>query len=201
MGIKKMAIFGSQQSWSMEQTNTFETAFKNLGGKILSKVEPLPGETLLASHAFRLIATKPDAIFISVFAESPIAVKQLAAKKYTGNKFAAAVHPVLLEQARPEFEGTIFNTFTMPTGDFANKYKARFNGEPLVAAGGGYDAVKVINAGIGTSRRYSTLAQAISAVILPGAFGRVEFDEQGCVIREPEALQVKNGNIVPYEGN
>lgn len=202
LGVEKIAIFGSQQSWSLEQTDSFEKEFVALGGVVISKVEPLPGETDLKSSALKILQSKPEAIFISNFAESPIAVKELAAKKYAGKKFAAAVVPFLLAQAKAEFEGTIFNTFAPPVGDFAGTYKKEFGNDPLLAAGCGYDAMKVLIAALSANQnqdeKNTPLTTKIKATTLKGAFGEVRFDENRCVIRQPVALKVEGGQIVPF---
>lgn len=201
LGVKRIAIFGSQQNWSVEQSNTFENEFVSMGGEVVAKVEPLPGETDLKSFALKLLAAKPEGIFISVFAESPIVVKELAAKQYLGKKFAAAVLPYMLEQAKVEFEGIIFNTFAPPTGIFAERYKKEFGTEPMVPAGGGYDAMKLLISALSSSKtqdEYFDLKSIIKATVLNGAFGEVRFDENRCVIRQPVALKVEGGEIVPF---
>lgn len=197
IGVNTVGIFGSQQSWSVEQTETFEKTFIRLGGKVPVKVEPLPGETRLSGDALKLLSAKPEGVFISVFAESPLAVTELAAKRYSGKKFAAAVMPYLLEQAPTAFEGTIFTTFTNPSGVFADAYESRFKVKPLVASGGGYDAIMVIASSIPVDKQ-EELAKKILASKVSGAFGPITFDENGCVKREPETFQVVNQRITRY---
>jgi len=55
LGVHRIAIFGSQQTWSAEQTESFEREFVSLGGEVVSKVEPLPGETDLKSFTLKLL--------------------------------------------------------------------------------------------------------------------------------------------------
>jgi len=41
------------------------------------------------------------------------------------------------------------------------------------------------------------LRAIIKATVLNGAFGEVRFDENRCIIRQPTALKVEGGAIVP----
>lgn len=78
--------------------------------------------------------------------------------------------------------------------DFIQKYKTRFNSEPTVFAGYGYDAFNTLLSGY--SKDSTTWTKNINSLKLEGATGPIFFDEKG--LRTPgfEMKVIKKGTLV-----
>ncbi len=201
-GFKHAAIFSSQQPWESQQAKYFAEEFVKLGGKIASKVEPLPTTTTLGTEALRTIGSKPDVIFFANLVQQAIAAKELRKLGWNGEKLAANVDETRLKESEGALEGVQFMTFQKPSATFVKKYQARYQKLPELAASTGYDAVYAYAKAIESADKLSVpeVKAAMSRIAFSGASGEIRFDQEGCVAKKPQLWVVKNGSLTLGSG-
>lgn len=86
--------------------------------------------------------------------------------------------------------------------DFVNRYQQRYQGKPSLFAAQAYDATQLV---VDAIRRGATSAREVHihlsrAQDLPTLTGPAHVNAQGVLNRRLFVLQVKQGKIVPYQG-
>lgn len=195
-GWRRAAIFSSQQPWELLQGNYFEEEFKKLGGQIVAKVEPLPTITSLNGEALRIKSSNPDVIFFSSVVQLGIAAKELRKLGWHGPQLAAFVDDTRLSDAAGALEGVMYMTFSQPTSEFSEKYRARYGRRPEIPAGASYDIVYAYAKAIEEAKSFdTTLVQSyLLKVRFNGSSGEVQFDKDGCAIKQIRLWTVENGS-------
>ena len=199
-GFRTAAVFASQQPWDFAQGNYFDEEFQKLGGKIVAREDPLPNATDLSAEALRIVRAKPDMVFLAtmlVFGKAATELKRLG---YEGFKMASYIDHLRLEEARGSVEGAVFfMSQGNSTDSFRQKFRERYAREPEREAASSYDTVYIYARAAEKSKTFEArqVREAISALSMEGASGKVEFDSKGCVKRTPTAWKVAGEGFVP----
>lgn len=200
-GWKSAVVFSSQQPWESTQGKSFADEFEKLGGKVLENIEPLPTITVLNTEAARAVRHKPDVIFFSNLVQMAIAAKDLQKLGWKGNKLAAYVDDTRLEESKGALEGTMFMTYQKPSENFVEKYSKRFKTKPEIPSGAGYDAIYAYSKAIAAAGSFDlpTVKLKMLDVKFDGVTGKIEFDKDGCVAKEPLLWRVDGKAFVRAE--
>ncbi len=195
MGLKKIAIFTSNEEVGKSVATTSEAALKKLGLKPAAKEEWNRGDKDFTGQLGRIQASGADAIiFATGFTDESIVarqVRQLGMKVQLLGGDTIPGNPKFLELAGPDIEGI---TFTIPfipveddpkVGPFVSRFKKRFNRLPDSWAAQFYDAVGMIHAAVKTKgvvdrkviRDY--IAGFKKGAGYNGLTGEMYFDEKG----------------------
>lgn len=191
-GIRRVAIFSSEQPWESSQAKFFQDEFEKLGGTIVAKVEPVPTLTGLRTEALKIVSARPEAVFMSVYIQLAIAAKELRNFNFAGTKLAAGVDESRLAEAQGALEGTVFFTYQKPTEIFKEKFQKRFGRAPEIPAATGYDVVYAYAKAVEDAKAFDVniVKKSMIQLDFEGASGRIRFDEQGCVKKEVSAWKV-----------
>lgn len=196
-GIRNIAIFSSQQPWDQEQGQIFQQEFEKLGGKVLRRVEPTPSETDLRVEALKVVATKPEAIFFSCYAQLPIASLEIGKLKFKGRKYAALIDNLILEASQNNLEGSKYFSFDLPERNFVKRLDAKFGNTGLIYAAIAYDSVQLIAQAIKHANGLEVYAMKdfLSKTTYEGVSGRVHFDADRVAERRVVRWQVVDRKI------
>ena len=198
-GFRRIAVFSSQHAWDEEQGRAFAAEFKRLGGVVPTIVEPLPDASDLRTEAMTVVRAKPDGIFFSIFAQLPIAAREIATLNFTGGKFHALLTQAVVDESKGNLEGIIFPGFRRPSDDLLKRFNSENPGGQDTSAAFSYDAVMYYAAAIEQNKTDSV--DSVSNFLLQskhtGASGVLEVDSEGCAHRELIQWVVKSGRISP----
>lgn len=201
-GWKKVAIFSSQQPWEHLQGNTFAEEFKELGGDVAVKLDPLPTVADLRSECLRIRAAQPDAVFLSNYTQMGVAAKQLRLVGYQGPFFAILMSDSRVKIAKGALEGAVYAGYPEPASQFASSFKERFSESPGIGADTSYDTVKLYADAVKAAGSLSvdTVKAQLLKMKLEGASGTIEFDEFGGVRKDPVLYQIVGNQMIRYSG-
>lgn len=197
-GMKKVAVFASQQPWESEQGNAFKDEFEKLGGSITAYQEGLPTITDLKTEALGLVVSKPDAIFFGALIQMPLMAKELKKYKYIGPQFAAYIDATRIKEAEGALTGAKYMSPVSSNKDFDEKYKARFSGDPLLPAGIAYDVVMAL-AGIFEKDKNldsAAVAKVLESIHHEGVYGNLAFNQDHVAVRDASLFEVGKDGVI-----
>lgn len=193
LGIRQIGIFSSEHPFEVRQADAFEAAFREAGGKIITRQEPSPERTDLRSEVLRIVQSKAPAVFFANYNQIGLAAKQLKEAGFRGAQFATQIDSSRLVSAAGALNSTIFARLTdNPIDRFGTSFRKQFNEEPSYTADFAYDALMALANAIKTAGSFepAKIKVAMLGVSFDGVSGHIAFDKQGCVIRKPTAWRV-----------
>lgn len=196
-GWRRVAVLASQQPWDAAQGEAFSREFQRLGGVVASKESPLSDANDFQAMLVRVVASKPDGIFLSHFSRIGVIGKQLRRLGYGGPKFSSLLDSAAVESATGSLDGLEFASFVGPNRSFITSFQARYNVEPGLGSDTAYDAVLALAQALDGSEDDSvaTVSKRLSAVKLDGAAGAFAFDRDRIAVREIKRFIVRHGRI------
>lgn len=198
-GIKKIAIFGSQQEWESDQANFVKKEFEKIGGTVTSMQLPTVDNKDLKTEASKIKSSNPDAIVFTNYGETAVAARRLKSIGVNVPFFSVLLYDPQVADAQGALEGTIFVTTDTTNNAFNAKYKARFNKDQGITTMQAYDALNLMALAIKNAGSTDTKAvtKALSDIkIYDGASGNLSFDPDGNAHKPERFYQVKNNKFV-----
>ncbi len=200
-GWKRAAIFSSQQPAEMTQGRVFEKEFTKLGGTVTILLEPTPTLSDLRSEATKIIAGKPDVVFMMNYNQIDAGARELSKQGYRGARMAISLDAQRLKSAKGALNGVIVARAPEPSRAFRQRFTKRFGHPPGLSAEGGFDAIQVLLRSI--SEADSTDVNAVKSILptlqYAGASGEIRFDEHGALIQRPALFRVQDEQLVGLE--
>ncbi len=214
LGAKTAAIMTDNNSdYSIGLTEVFKEAFTAAGGKIVSEVAYVSGDTDFNSILTSVKNAGPEVVFIPGYYDS-VGLILDQAKNNVG--FSSDIvflgtdgwdSPTLFDLAGDSANGTYFSNHYSPDADsaivkdFIASYKAKFNGAiPDALAATAYDAAYMIAAAIesaGTTDA-AALRDAIAAVQLEGVSGNIKLNEKRDPVKSAVVIKIDGGAQTYY---
>ncbi len=147
--IKSAVILAVNNDWGVANTDTYVAAAKAAGVAIMDIVRlPKVDNNDFRTQTAQIKELSPDAVLMSINdADAINFVKWHKDFGLRGEVLNNQNFGYLLTTGRLDAKaaaGFYFSDFNNPNGDFKSKYKARYGGEPQIAADTSYDALYVI---------------------------------------------------------
>lgn len=198
-GLRRAAIFSSQQPWESAQADFFEDEFKKLGGIVETRQEPLPTVGDVSAEVAQILSKKPEVVFLSSVVLLASAAKKLRQMGYAGPILASQIDPTRIAEAQGALEDAVFFSFKNPQDEFVRKFQERYSEPASLEAAISYDIVKVFSMAVTKAKTFevSQVIREISAISTFGASGVFSFDREGGAIREVAAFKVINSKLQP----
>lgn len=200
-GWKKVALIAAQTPWDLDQCRVFQEELERRGGNVVARVEVNPGEGDLNAEALKVRASKPDAIFLTNWDAMPRLNRALRRQGYGGHILALQMDEKIVEASQGAAEGTIFTRYEDPSGAFVQAFRRRFGEAPGISADTAYDAVHayVRAAQAAASFDATKVEKEMLRSDFEGASGRIRFDNNGGVVKEPRLWKVEAGKFVSLQ--
>ena len=190
-GIRRAAIFSTQQPWEAQQAIVFEEEFTKLGGTITVKVEPLPTSNDLRSEANVVVRSAPEAVFFSTVTRLDVAAREIYTLGYRGLKLVVMLDETRRISAAQALSGALYTSFPAASADFKDEFQARFGYVPGLSADNSYDTLGIYaEALLKTSGSPSDIITFMEGVRYSGVSGEIVFDKTGGVLKTPVILVV-----------
>ncbi|HEV8672569.1 MAG TPA: ABC transporter substrate-binding protein [Methylomirabilota bacterium] len=209
--LHRVAFFGEKTEYGLSNAKWFKARFTEKGGTVLDEIfyttgqpsdfkSPLTKLKSLDAEGVVLIGTASDVGRILKQA------KQLGIKTpWFGS--AEGVTPAMLELAEGAAEGFVYvdNAFDPQGGSpamraFGEKYRARYNQEPILYVATHYDAIyliaKAIEAGGYSGEGIKNGLYQIKGHA--GVLGSISFDKDGAVTLPTTMKMIKDGKFMTY---
>jgi len=194
-GWRRAAVLASQQPWDAVQGEAFSREFQKLGGVISRKESPLSDATDLRAMLTRIVATKPDGIFLANYSRIGVTGKQLRQLGYAGPKCSTVLDSWAIESAGGSLDGTEFASFSGPTKSFISKFRERYKYEPSLGADAAYDAMIALAKALEDvgADTIPAVSKQLSGVQFDGAAGAFAFDSNRIAKRSLKRFVVRAG--------
>jgi branched-chain amino acid transport system substrate-binding protein len=200
-GWRTAAIFSSQQPAEMENGRVFEEEFKELGGTVTLRVEPAPGSADLRTLATKIVASKPDVVYLISYTSMVEAARQLTNLGFTGPRLTISIDEARLRAAKGALDGVIVASFPGATDQFRDVFSQEFGQPPGLSAEGGYDAIYAIAKAAEQAGAIdvSQLKTKLKALQFEGASGKIQFDEWGQLTQIPVLMVADSEKLESLE--
>lgn len=197
LGLRRVAVIGTQDSWELEVSNAFENKFTSLGGIITNKQIMLPDERDTRSVITKILNTKPEAIFIGTYLQFIPVVKNLNEFGFKGKKYGIEVDAYLAGETKPISNGIQFISPDFYTDEFAEKFKSEFNEIPTIPAGQAYDATNILLSFIEETKNKDEILKKMKEFkTFDGVTGKMEINDKNRVIFPVTIFEIKDGDFV-----
>lgn len=209
LGLKKIAIFHSDNDYGKGLADAFEAAATAAGGEIVAREQYTDGDTDFKAQLTKIKDAAPELLFLSGYypegskiaaqvKELGMTVQMLGSDGYASDE--------LIKLGGASVEGMLISTFFDYSKDdpkvqkFVETYKANNNGaNPDWFAANGYDVIMLAaeaakQAGVNDRTK---LNEALTAgVEYEGLTGKIAFDENGDVQKSLSIVVVQDGQLV-----
>lgn len=208
-GIRKVAVFYTNEPYGSSINKVFQEEFESLGGKVVATASGESDVIDLNSQMAEIKAANPEAVF---FAPNSV-VSGTAAMKIgrevgiTAPYFGADIlyNTTIINDAPEATDGLTITSFPTGTKAFKQAIANLDNqaNEQLYAAPQAYDALHAIY--IATKHGASTgeeIKTMLPSIAFQGVSGRIAFDQNGDEVAtnyKYDLLQVKNGKFETVE--
>jgi branched-chain amino acid transport system substrate-binding protein len=209
-GIRKVAVFYTNEPYGTGMNKVFQEKFEALGGKVVATAAAEPDVIDLTTQINQLKAANPEAIFTTPnsVVSGTAAIKLLRAAGVTVPLFGADImyDTTIINNAPQAAEGLTITSFPTGTKSFKqallNEYQVT---EQLYAAPQAYDAFHAIYLAV---QKGATTGEEIKNILptldFQGVSARIKFDQNGEISDKNykyDLLQVKNGKFITLEAS
>lgn len=210
---KRVALVTLQAASTTSISQLFKKLFAESGGTVVVDETYQEGNTDFRAILTKVNEQKPDLVFLAgTLKETAVLLRQAKelGVKSTFLGISTLNDPKFLELAGDSAEGVLFSS---PMFDPANQsptmtnfvaaYRAKYDQEPDILAGYGYDTVNIAAAAINQAANKGdvtphSIRTALSGIAdFAGVTGKMSFDKNGDVAKELRIMTVSGGKFVP----
>lgn len=204
-GIKKAAVFYTNEPYGANMNVAFQEKFHSLGGQVVATAYSEPDDIELAAQMKLIKDAKPEALFIAPnSAVSATAAAQVARQVgVTVPLFGADIFydQTIITNALAATDGLTLTSFPTGTVAFKQQLVAEYGmAEQLYGAPQAYDAFEALYRSIQSgARNGEAIKDKLASMKFEGASAQIEFDQNGEVPGvgyEYDVLQIKNGMFI-----
>ena len=143
-GIRTVGIIGTLDAWESTVSNAFAEKFKAVGGTVTEMETVQPDSSDMRLSATKVIASKPQAIFLGTYYQFVNSTKALSDQKYPGKLFGIEIDDYLAGETAGWANGLVFIAPDYYTNDFVQVFTAKYERAPGLPAGQSYDAANLL---------------------------------------------------------
>jgi branched-chain amino acid transport system substrate-binding protein len=208
-GIKSVGMLMNNAADGKAAAETIEGIVEKNGGSITGAEFVEPTATEFQSQLTKLVAGKPEAMWIFIIAPEAIALAMKEARQlgFTGRflTIANVETEEFTEAVGDSAEGAVWSVETEPEAPsyeaFVAAYKKKFGEEPEFIAANSYDATTLLAEGVSKVGGGSALREWLHEVKYEGVTGPISFDAEGDVTERPLSIrELKGGKFVAVGG-
>ena len=204
---KAACLFDVGNDYTKGLSEFFRDGFTKGGGEIVAFEGHATGTTDFKAQLTKIIATKPDVIYVSdYYNDAALVAKQARELGYKGTLGGGDGwdSPKLTEIAKDSVEGCWFSNHyaaddTTPiVQDFVKKFKAKYGSEPDALAVLAYDGINIMLDAIKRAGKTDgpSIQAALKATDIQVVSGHVKFDDHRNPVKSAVIVEVKNGKVV-----
>jgi len=205
-GKRNIVIFGAEDVWTKDQTNTVKQRFEELGGTVQLVIEPDTQAKNLTTEALKVksLSENIDGIVLTagVWNIGNIFAKKLKEIGVEIPLYSMTLDKNIISTAEGAYNGMIFLTFLTPTQSFQEKYEKKYGMEVEIGADSAYDAVMMLSEAMKKtgSQDTNTIAEYLNTKnTWDGASGKLMSDKKGAFTKNYKIDKVQNGKPVEVE--
>ncbi|MBS1881753.1 MAG: ABC transporter substrate-binding protein [Actinobacteria bacterium] len=208
-GIKSVGMLMNNAADGKAAAETVEEIVEENGGQITGAEFAEPTAVEFQSQLTKLVAGKPEALWVFIIAPEAIALAMKEARQlgFTGRflTIANVETEEFTETVGSAGEEAVWAVETEPEAPsyaaFVAAYKKKFGAEPEFIAANSYDATMLLAEGITKVGGGSALREWLHKAHYEGVTGPISFDAEGDVTERPLAIrELRGGKFVDAGG-
>jgi len=200
-GIRNVGVIGTLDPWESTVSNAFADKFKSLGGTITDTEIVQSDVTDMKLPVTKVMASKPQAIFLGTYYQFVNSTKELHDLGYQGKLFGIEVDDYLAGQTAGWVSDLKFIAPDYYTSGFIADFKNKYGSTPGLPAGQSYDAANILFSFLKESTDQSGILQQMKNFSkYDGVSGQVQVDPQGRTILPTALFQLKGGKVERISG-
>ena len=177
-GVRKIGILNTRDAWESEVSEAFAEKFKSLGGEVAGQEIVLPDSTDTSLPVTKIIATKPDAVFIGTYYKFVYFVRKLRELGFKGSLYSIEIDTSLADLTKPHSDNLQFISPAFYTPEFTEEYQKLYGATPSIPSGQAYDATNILlSVVMGTNNSDEILSNMSKLRNFAGVSGKIEFDK------------------------
>lgn len=204
---KAACLFDVGNDYTRGLSEMFRSTFTDMGGQIVAFEGHATGTTDFQGALKRILATKPDMIYVSdYYNDAALIAKQARKLRFKGPLLGGDGwdSPKLTELAGSAIEGCFFSNHYVP-GDptprvqsFVEKFKTRYAQDPDAISILGYDSAYLMFDAIKRAGTLNGVAirDALAATNMTVTTGHITFDPKRNPVKSAVICEIKNGQVV-----
>ena len=197
---RRFVVISSTQPWEEIQGRVFVERLKLQQVNEILELQINPEQSDFKAEMARVLAYKPDAVFLANYIRMDLFAQGLRQVSYKGDFFAPILYEEKIRLADGALEGAIAANLVQVSPDFLTKFESTYKKKPTgeMTAAISYDTVYLYKAAIEKANTFDTelVAKQLHLTEWKGASGLIKFDSEGGAIRTPQIILVKNGALV-----
>lgn len=205
---RSVATLYVNNDFGVDQAEVFKTGFEQLGGKVIAQESYLANATDFRAQLTKIIAVKPEALFLPGYAEVGTILKQARELGLVCQMVGSVPteNPDLLSVAGAAAEGIIYPSHFDPDSSdpavqaFQKAYTTKYGHAAEGFAALAYDGLMIIAGGLKQCGANSACLKDYLYTVkdYKGVTGATSFDEKGDVVKPIVIKTVKNGQFTIY---
>jgi len=207
LGAKKAAIMTDNNSdYSIGLGEVFKEVFTKNGGKIVSEVSFVSGDTDFNAILTTVKNSQPDVVFVPSYYDTVGLILNQAKNNVVFPKDVVFLgadgwdSPTLFELAGDAADGHYFSNHYSPDVEspeveaFLQAYKAKYNEVPDALAALAYDGAKMLFKAIEAagSTEPSAIRDALAKVEITAVTGKIKFNEKRDPVKSAVVIKIEN---------
>jgi branched-chain amino acid transport system substrate-binding protein len=203
-GARKVGILSTEDAWESEVSKAFADKFTELGGSIVADEVVLPDSKDTSLPVTKVMAAKPDSIFIGTYYKFIYFVKKLKELGFSGKLYSIEIDTFLSGETNPFSNGLQFISPAFYTKEFTDTYTKLYGSAPSIPSGQTHDAMALLLQLVQVPGVYSADQQTFRNNILnvmshvtefEGVSGRITFSKDHRATFPLSIFEIQNGII------
>jgi len=195
-GIRRVGIFGTLDSWESTVSGSFANRFKELGGVIVDKEIVQPDTAEVRLPITRLVASKPEAIFLGTYYQFVNSTKELHDLGYKGKLYGIEIDDYLANQTAAWTNGLQFIAPDHYQNDFIETFTNKYGMAPGLPAGQSYDAANILFSFLKQSINKAEILELMKSFSqYDGVSGQLEIRPDGRSFLPVALFELRQGEV------
>ncbi len=198
-GIKTIGSLSTRDAWESEVSEAFSKKFTSLGGQIVANEVVLPDSNDTSLPVTKVIAAKPEAIFVGTYYKFIYFVKKIKELGFKGKLYSIEIDTYLSGETKPYSDGLQFISPAFYTPKFTKEYQDRYGEAPSIPSGQAHDAMSLLLSLItkadSTNFKDDMLNEMAKLTEFDGVSGKITFASNHRATFPLSIFQIDNGAI------
>lgn len=196
-GIRSVGVIGTLDSWENTVSQSFSEKFRFLGGTITLEEIVQPGTEDMKLSITKVLASKPQGIFLGTYYQFINSTKVLRDLSYEGKLYSIEVDDYLAGETASWINGLKFIAPDYYRNDFIKMFGDKFGRVPGLPAGQAYDATNILFSFLKQSTNRNEILEMIENFKnYEGVSGKLEVAPNGRTYLPTALFELQNGKIV-----
>ncbi|HEY0908394.1 MAG TPA: penicillin-binding protein activator [Candidatus Paceibacterota bacterium] len=195
-GVKTVSIIHSTDAWETSVAGEFKKQVEAAGVKVLAVETVQQDANDVRLSVTKLIAGKPEAVFLSTYFQYINSLKALGEQRYSGKMFSIEIDDYLAGETKDFVREVLAINPENYSSDFSAAFEKRYGVRPGMPAGHAFDAANLLLENIAKdSSKESVFNDFKTRSSYKGVSGEITFTPDGKTLFPTALYRISDGKI------